>query len=295
MHDLRIEDLERTLEDLPLLPSVVTSLIGLDRDKTDHFEQILHLAEADATLALRIIRLSNNSASAPSTTIATLPEALTRVGSNAIESLVKTLSVMKVFLPTTPAEKNLWIHAVQVAVTARFISRYVPKLKIGPDTAYLCGLLHDIGRFVLFDRAPVQLNLVESSPLNSPRELITEESKVYGFNHADLGAKLCKTWGLPKIIVAATLYHHDSNVSKLSAVSAELGNLISIIQIADSFSFLAMSDPALLASPAKELNGQLQTHCISPCSTPPLTAIQLAKLIPLIIKESAARLDSLKL
>jgi len=52
---------------------------------------------------------------------------------------------------------------------------------VNPEQAYLCGLLHDIGRFVLFDREIDQLNMVESTHWQTPVQLVESERELCFF------------------------------------------------------------------------------------------------------------------
>ena len=156
-----ISELENELEELPLLPTVIVRLLALDATHENYFDKVLELSQEDPTFALRVMQLSNSAVSSPSSPITTLQDAVVRLGVNSVASLVTSMSAIRVFVPKKQGEKNLWVHSIQVAVCSRIIARIATDLKVNPEQAYICGLMHDIGRFVLFDKASDELNLVQ--------------------------------------------------------------------------------------------------------------------------------------
>lgn len=283
-----IPELEHKLKELPLLPTVLVRLLQLDRNDDKYFEKVYRLSQEDPTFALRIIRLSNSASSAPISPITNLRDAIIRLGVKTVTGLVTSMSALRVFIPTTQGEKNLWIHSIQVAVGARIISRIseiTPKLD--PELAYLCGLMHDIGRFVLFEKESGNLNLVDESNWKSPEQLVTTESKLYGFNHAELGSHVCTKWGLPQVIIDVVSNHHNYELKSIKSSNPTLYSLIPIIQVADFFSVFMMLNPDALKGQLHEVENQLHEKCIqSSSSKPPITANQLLTHAQSIIDES---------
>jgi putative nucleotidyltransferase with HDIG domain len=242
---LDIDDLERKVDQLPLLPEVVVRLLRLNSDDEDFFDQVLELAQQDPTFALQVIKLSNSAASAPMHEIASLQEAVARVGADAIAGLITSMAVLRVFVPSTQGEKDLWVHSFQVALAAKRLAHLNPSLKVDPNQAYLCGLLHDIGRFVVFDKAAQALQKVEDENWATPEQLIDAEEHIYGFNHAKLGAKVCLKWGLPDLVRRIVGYHHLYGVKHQKAIiehNKEMGHLLQIVQLADRISVQLMHE-----------------------------------------------------
>src|SRR5487761_2129065 len=148
---VKLRSLADSAGQLPLLPSIVLRVLQLDSSSDRSFEDLLRLAEEDPTFAVRLIRLANAPTSAPAKPIVTIRQAVVRLGARECAGLVTALAISRVFVPTTTVHRQLWLHALQTAVAARTIASLMPKANIAPDQAYLAGLLHDIGRFVMAD------------------------------------------------------------------------------------------------------------------------------------------------
>lgn len=282
-----ISELENELEELPLLPTVIVRLLALDAKHENYFDKVLELSQEDPTFALRVMQLSNSAVSSPSSPITTLQDAVVRLGVNSVASLVTSMSAIRVFVPKKQGEKNLWVHSIQVAVCSRIIARIATELKVNPEQAYICGLMHDIGRFVLFDKASDELNLVQESNWESPEQLIITEKELYGFNHSELGSRVCKKWGLPQVIIDIVTNHHTYSLPDTPAKNEKIGNLIRIIQIADFFSAFMMINPDAITWKPEKLEKELDTKCIRASTSKPLiTAKQLCGQAVNIIEES---------
>lgn len=291
---LRISDIERSLSELPLLPTIVTRLLILSPNDDEYFEKVLDLAKQDPSFAIRITSLSNSAASYPASPITSLEAAVVRVGAKQIAGLVTSLAVTRVFFPATTGEKNLWIHAVQVAVAAREIAKSSSDMEVDPDQAYLCGLLHDIGRFVLFEKAAHEQSAVDEHQWTSPAQLVEIERKSYGFDHAELGWKVCKHWGIPDLIAMVVKLHHEREFCEKLARDVKLARLINVVQIADFFSVFMMLTPDFLSMKPAELENVLHEKCIlASCLDSPVSARALMALAERILQESNETISNL--
>ena len=247
--------LERKLDDLPMLPAVVTGVLSLDPDDDDYFDGLLHLAERDPPFAVRVLRCANSAASAPTTPILSLQQAIMRLGSRRCAELVLALAVIKVFLPRTEAQRYLWIHSLQVALFARGYCQRMPRSGCNPDQGYLCGLLHDIGRFVQFEGATADLTRVNESHWGSPGELVSAERASLGYDHAELGWHACRKWALPAVIGDVVRRHHE-----VLPEPPRGDGMIRVIQWADRLSTILSSDGELYDVADADLPAALRVH-----------------------------------
>jgi len=236
-------DIDKKLDELPLLPDVVVSLLRLNPQDDNYYDDILDLAKHDPTFTIQIIRLANSAANAPVAQIKTLEEAVSRIGANAIAGLITSLAVLKVFVPSDQHEKDLWLHSVQVAVWGQCLARAHSNLKVDPSQAYLCGLMHDIGRFAMFDQIPEEFKQVESEDWHTPQELVKIETEFVGSDHAKIGQQICIKWGMPDCVRWVVGYHHIYHPKQYQLVAKHdehLLNLLKVIQVADRISVLTM-------------------------------------------------------
>jgi putative nucleotidyltransferase with HDIG domain len=244
-----IPELERRLEQLPLLPAVVSELLSLDPDANEYFDELLHLAERDPGFAARVLRCANSAYSAPLEPIVSLREAFIRLGTHQCARLVLAVAVTKVFSAATPAHKLLSIHSLQTAMFTRMFSEEVRELRRSREQAYVCGLLHDMGRFVLFDVAPTHLEPTHERAWTGDSEMVELERETLGYDHALLGAYVCQKWQLPPAVTEVVRYHHERRLAPDCAVEG----LVRIVQWADELSIVLTRHPDQAQRPRAEL------------------------------------------
>lgn len=236
-----IESLESRLEKIALLPAVISRLAALDLNSSTAADEIIALVRSDPPLALRLMRLANYRSQDEGGTD-TIPRAIVEVGTRNLANLVLSLSVIEVFVPRTRGQRNLWIHSIQTAITASRLAILRPDLDLEMEQCFLAGLLHDIGRFVIFEHRVEEMALLDEAEVDDPRELIETELKVCGFDHAALGYEVCRRWCLPETVCEMVRVHHMYGENK-SSIPPEVATLVRLVQQADCFSFGLLRDP----------------------------------------------------
>ncbi len=230
--------LKRRLEDhlraLPSLPTVVAQLMTLDREDESYFDKLLAILESDPNLSARVLASANSAASGSRSSVVTLRSALGRVGSQAASNLVLALAMTHVFVPRDSWEKSLWRHSIQVATAARALARCCEDAEVDPDEAYTCGLLHDIGRFVMFQEAPEELRVIDEADWDNCEGLQATEREICGLTHSELGALACRQWSIPEAIAEIVQEHHAAPQFQPQSPSAMLR---AVVQLADFVMF----------------------------------------------------------
>lgn len=119
-------------------------------------------------------------------------------------------------------------HSRAVSHLAGRIARAEGANKEFVQACETAGLLHDIGKitFLGFDTKNYCKQFHES--LSSPIELREEEQRMFGANHAQVGAYLLGLWGLADPIIDAVLHHHTPTESKLQEFS-----VLSVVHVAN--------------------------------------------------------------
>lgn len=185
---------------LPSLPQVFFKLVGVCKDASSTEKDIAGMAALDPSISLRLLRLVNTN---------TLEKAVAALGPNSIKNIAVTASLRRA---TNPLLKNssfnfnqFWFHSVQCGITARTLAQEVHYDY--PEDAYLAGLLHDIGKLVLwanFNRGYVPI--IEGARITE--EVLIAEKKKIGATHCEIGWSLINSLGLRSFVADAILYHH---------------------------------------------------------------------------------------
>ena len=237
--------LEEHMTELPSLPTVVAQLMTLDRDDEDYFDKLLATLESDPNLSARVMARANSASGGSRVPITTLRAALGRIGSQTAANLVLSMAMTNVFIPRDEWEKSLWRHAIQVATAARELALYCKDAELDADEAYACGLLHDIGRFVMFHETPDELKQIDEADWDEPEGLVHEEMSTFGITHSYLGALACRRWGIAESIAQLVEDHHSKPVA---CPEGQQAKLTAVVQVAD----IAMFPSAMPGTPGLE-------------------------------------------
>jgi putative nucleotidyltransferase with HDIG domain len=117
---------------------------------------------------------------------------------------------------------KLWMHSFGAGLVAQEIWTRRSSKKEG-EFAFMCGLLHDIGKVVFFKKdASHYRPLFMAEKRQRDPDISYHETDCFGMDHASVGAILAREWGFPPELASAIRYHHsplDSNAPLVSVIS----------------------------------------------------------------------------
>jgi len=166
--------------------------------------------EKDPDLTGRLLKLGNSSFFGFPSRIDTVAETISLIGIQQVQDLISVSVVVEIFEGVSEELVNMgsfWKHSLACGLAARqlAITRRAPK----PEKFFVAGLLHDIGRLVLYSRAPEQARLVFGKYLSDTILLRDAESRMLGFDHCEIGEALLKVWNYPANLCSMVRYHHQ--------------------------------------------------------------------------------------
>jgi hypothetical protein len=191
---------------LPVLPSAVSRLLRISEDATSTLE-LERIAGSDPVLAARLLGAANSAQFGSRFEIIRLREAILRVGVPEARRIAIACCLAGLFASRTLRE--LWEHSQAVADIMLNLARFCG---IDTETAFLTGLLHDIGRLGLMI-FPAERRAQEQSWLEAGFPRVYAEALAYGTDHSKLGAEILRGWDLPERIVDAVALHHRAGHS----------------------------------------------------------------------------------
>jgi putative nucleotidyltransferase with HDIG domain len=207
--------------DLPSLPALYYELVEVIGDPDSPVETISNLLQQDQSLALRLLRLANSGFYGFPSDIGTLDEAVQLIGLRELQDLVLATSVIKSFekVPGHLVDVgSFWRHSIACGLASAMLAeqRHDPV----PERFFVGGLLHDIGRLILFLNAPEESRLILDRCEKEERLAQDVEVEVLGFDHAMLGAELIDLWKLPQSLREMVGSHHDPSASPVVFLDA---------------------------------------------------------------------------
>ncbi len=211
------------------LPGVFFQINEAVENPRTSFSDIGRIISADTALCARLLKVVNSSYFGFSSQIETITHAITVVGMLEVRDLVLATTVIRYFRGMSEdrvSMESFWRHSIACGVAARTLAIY--RREPNPERYYVAGLMHDLGRLILFmnnhaDMAKV-FELYDEGGL-----LVDAERSVLGVDHAEVGAALMEKWKLPVTLVDIIRHHHNPSLAVEKTLDASIVHLSDIL------------------------------------------------------------------
>lgn len=218
------------MKSLPVIPEVYYNIQKCLEDSDPDLKRIGRLVEKDVGLSANLLKVVNSPYFGFYERVISPAHAVVLLGIDALKGLilgVKLLGNMEsTGVPGYSVEK-LWKHSLQTGYFAKAIAESEQMDKEFVESCFVCGMLHDLGKFVLLTELAeaygplLELAKIEGGPVNRIEQ---QELKV---GHAEIGAYLLGTWGFKSEIVRG-VYRHHSPINDTKEITIAL-----IVHVAD--------------------------------------------------------------
>ncbi|MDY0361058.1 MAG: HDOD domain-containing protein [Desulforegulaceae bacterium] len=212
---LTLEDFMENDEKLPVLPDIFTKLMDIIENPRSSASDIAGIVEKDASLSARTLKLVNSSFYGFSKKIDTIYNAVVILGTKQLSLIAMGLSVLKIFKDVPSKYLNMrkiWEHSLAVGICSRIISRQTDCQDY--NKIFLAGVLHDIGKLVLFKKIPLKCALIIKEVWEKDLFILEAEEKYLGFTHCEAGERICSKWKLPDLFGDIAKNHHNPQNSQ---------------------------------------------------------------------------------
>lgn len=208
------------------VPSVLKKIIAVTEDPNSGVCDLESVIEHDQAIASRVVAVSNAVFYGFPRKINSIHQAILVLGFDMVKGLAISTTIFGAL--NTRAKSvlsSLWGHSFEVAMASVMIAR--KSGKVNNEIAFLAGLLHDIGR-------PILLQVLNKEYLEVcafDRNCLGRERKVFGADHAEVGAWFLEKSKLPEECESAIKFHHtpEECLEKTGTIPA----LVEIVYLAN--------------------------------------------------------------
>jgi putative nucleotidyltransferase with HDIG domain len=181
-------------------------------------EDIARVVSRSPSLTAVLLKIVNSSFYSLPSKISTVSHAVSLIGTKEISVLALGISVLSVF-KNIPKETIDMHSFIRHSLICGLLSRVFAAHKNIPHTEqlFVSGLLHDLGRLVLYNYFPDESRYVLARSRNQNNLLYMEEKNYLGCDHAQLGVQLMRQWKLPPVLENNILHHHNPSDAQQSA------------------------------------------------------------------------------
>lgn len=195
--------LERVTELPALAPIVQRVLVLLEREDFD-WQEVSEIIAQDQNLAAQLLRLANSAMTGLRRRVTSLTTALRILGARSVKNLLLTLTVRPIL--QSPSEVQLWEHSLACALVARRLAQQTRL--VDPEEAFTAGLLHDLGKALLFRHFPRSYKRANFIAHQQGCPTFVIERLIFSVTHAEVGAWLLERWRIPASFCEAVAMHH---------------------------------------------------------------------------------------
>ncbi len=208
------------------LPDIYYRLESALESATATISDFSKLLSSDPDLCARLLRMANSAFYSFPAKIETIDRAITTIGMRQIRELVLVTSVIDMFDGVEiqhVSMRSFWEHSVAVGVLSRAVAKYAGLGQI--ERFYIPGLLHDIGRLLLYLKLPVFMSEILQQSSKDSKPLFLLEQEYLGYCHAEAGGRLLELWKVPQSIHEPVSCHHYPEKAHEFALMASAANV----------------------------------------------------------------------
>jgi len=193
-----LQELDRLIQsglvNLPATPDLIGKLNHAIQNDTSSLAVISKIITTDQTLVSKILKVINSPFFSPGYEVTSLQRAITIMGLSAVKS-VAIAHTLSTFSPANAKKvRPVLRHCLLTALLAKQLAN---KIDVDPDEAFVCGILHDIGKTILIDYLATAGDISESL-----------YAEIIAKNHCRAGYYLALEWQLSEILQETILHHH---------------------------------------------------------------------------------------
>ena len=197
------------IEEFPSMPSIVLTLMGKINNPNVTVAEIEKLINMDPALVTYILKITNSLIFGLREEVYSITRAIILLGINNLHSILTSYSIRLLckVIRNIHAQEYIWHHSLSVAVMAKVIAEKV--LGGQQPSAYVFGLLHDIGKIVLYMHHPDNFQEALEKGIRLGMDFVYTEKKVFGYTHIETGYLMVEKMRFSKRMKDIILFHHD--------------------------------------------------------------------------------------
>ncbi len=229
---LQIDEIERKIKQFPTLPGIAIRLLNAFQKETPSLKEITEIISTDAPLALKVLKTVNSPFYGLKSKINSLGQAIAFLGLNSIKSLALSFSLVSALSSKKKPFFNyvqFWKDSIVGGLAAKIFAEQIGERQ--PESAFLVGLLQDIGSLLLAENFPQDYQSVGQLFQKTGFEIAAEENRIFGMDHAAVGSYLISKWGLPENFSIPIACHHTLPENAAPMSNRATAPIVALVQL----------------------------------------------------------------
>jgi HD-like signal output (HDOD) protein len=202
--NLGLQKVATSIRSIPSLPQAHHSLLAELKNAEAPSETIARLVANDPGLTVKVLQLANSPLFGRGYVVTDVLDAVTCLGTDMITAILLSQSVFRHFESLHLRKIDLprvWAHCWKTACLAQRLCREKKLPRQQGEEAFLAGLLHEVGRFVLIDNFPDAYQAACDAAAGLKAPLAVQLRETFQARPCQLGAYILELWGLPPAVI----------------------------------------------------------------------------------------------
>jgi HD-like signal output (HDOD) protein len=188
--------------DLPVLPEVAVQLLKLTADVDCDPKDIVDLFKRDQSLTGNLLKTANSVRYTSGQTLTSIQQAVARLGLLHVREVIMMISCQSKVFNVQGFEQDVRQSFARSMAAAAFSQEIARVRRLNVEDAFLCGLLHDIGRPVLLQALSNERKASGEDSADDDIRIAAEELRI------PMAGKLVLSWELPRRL--STIIEHQT-------------------------------------------------------------------------------------
>lgn len=193
------------LSELPAMSNHVSELLVLTRKARVTAGELAKVILKDFSLTNKVLQVVNSAYYSRGVPVTTIERAVTALGIEVIGELALTVSLIEEFLKAG-VEKEGISKLLAISFLSAHLSKAIAQRKrllVAPEEAYICTLLHDLGRVVIFIYLPHVYRRIEMAEQGGSSAENMARLMLKGLSFAEVGMEIARFWNFSETIISA--------------------------------------------------------------------------------------------
>lgn len=216
---------------IPPRPQVLLTITQETKKAEPNVAVIAEAIASDVGISGAVLQVVNSAAFRRINEIKSIHQAVMTLGINRVFPIVKAVA-LKGAMPTSKVLDAFWQEANLLAGCAAATAEELG-YESAKDNAYMLGLFHQAGVPALLQSFAEYESLLAQANAIGWANLAEQERREYGTSHATVAALIAQQWSLPKVMVEAIYYQHDTaGLFQAEELSSSSLLMLAILKIA---------------------------------------------------------------
>lgn len=193
------------MSELPAMSNHVQELISLVHSNRSASYDLSRVILKDYSLTNRILQIVNSAYYSLSQPVSSISKAVTILGFDAVRELAMAIAIFEDFIKSGIEKEGISKLMTRSFLSAMYCQELaaLKKIDVKKEEAFICGLLHNLGKIITFIFLPDIYKKIEQNVSLGLPEDIASRQLLENLTFAEFGQEIAKFWNLSnKVIIS---------------------------------------------------------------------------------------------